>query len=544
MSVIKRKIKTALEIWSEHGLQGVKSRLKNISFEIGQKIAYRKWVKEFDTLTENDRQAIRQRIENFAQQPLISIILPVYNVDEKWLRLCLDSVCNQIYQNWELCIADDCSPKSHIRKILEEYQNKDSRIKVVFREKNGHISAASNSALEIATGEFSVLLDHDDELAEHALYFVAEELNRFPDTQMIYSDEDLIDEKGKRSEPKFKPDWSQDLIYSLNLITHLSAYRTELLKKIGGFTIGIEGSQDYDLALRMIEQINEKQIRHIPHILYHWRAISGSVALNPNEKPYAHERARDAIRQHFARVGIKAKVEEGYFNLHRVVYDAEPSFEVIQSKNVTAETLNALANNSLSDVLIFVDENIKPISEESFSELAKIAMQNNIGAVGGKILTNKATVHNSGVILGVGKLLGFAHQGISKLAPGSFVRAQVVGNYSAVSGVVAIRHELFEEMKGFDTENFNQGLFEIDLCLRLREKGFRIVFTPHAEFIQKGFSTLEKILQTVDSVEIIRFRHKWQKRLERDKFYNENLSPENGRFAIQMPPRIKKFWKN
>lgn len=544
MSVIQRKIRTASEIWSEYGWQGVLAHFQYVAFKIEQKIVYQKWVKKFDTLTENDRQAICQRIESFAHQPLISIILPVYNVDEKWLRLCIDSVCKQLYQNWELCIADDCSPKPHIRKVLEEYQNKDSRIKVVFREKNGHISAASNSALEIATGEFSVLLDHDDELSQHALYFVAEELNRFPETQMIYSDEDLISEKGKRSEPKFKPDWSQDLMYSLNLITHLSAYRTDLLKKIGGFTIGIEGSQDYDLALRVIEQIDEKQIRHIPHILYHWRAISGSVALNPSEKPYAHERARDAIRQHFARTDVKAKVEEGYFNLHRVVYEAEPSFEVIKSKNATAESLNSLANNSLSNVLIFVDESIKPVSEESFSELAKIAKQKNIGAVGGKILTSKATIHNSGVILGVGKLFGFAHQGISKLAPGSFVRAQVVGNYSAVSGVLAIRRELFQEMNSFDAKNFNQGLFEIDFCLRLREKGLRIVFTPHAEFIQKGLSVAEKTLQNIDSMEIVRFRQKWKKQLKRDEFYNENLSPENGRFAIQTPPRIKKLWEN
>ncbi|HRH41705.1 MAG TPA: glycosyltransferase [Pyrinomonadaceae bacterium] len=541
---LRRKIKTASQIWIDHGWQGVKSRIKNITFEIGQKIAYQKWVREFDTLTNDDRQLIRQQIEKFSHQPLISIILPVYNVDEKWLRLCLDSVRRQIYQNWELCIADDCSPKPHIRQVLEEYQNEDSRIKVVFREKNGHISAASNSALEIATGEFSVLLDHDDELSEHALYFVANELNRFPETQMIYSDEDLIDEKGERSEPKFKPDWSQDLIYSLNLITHLSAYRTELLKKISGFTIGAEGSQDYDLALRVSEEIDEKQIRHIPHILYHWRAISGSVALNPDEKPYAHERAREAIRRHFERVGIKAKVSEGYFNLHRVIYDSEPSFEIIKLKDATAESLNILAGNSLSDVLIFVDASLEIVSNESFSELAKIAVQKNIGAVGGKFLTKNATVRNGGVILGVDKLLGFAHQGISKLAPGSFVRSQVVGNFSAISGVVAIRRDLFQEMNGFDAKNFNEGLFEIDLCLRLREKGLRIVFTPHAEFIQKGKCVVEKALQNIDSAEFARFKEKWKRRLERDEFYNENLSLKNAKFAIELPPRIKKPWKN
>ncbi len=541
MANLRKKIETASNILHQHGWQGIKFRLKNIALTKQQQRIYQKWVKEFDTLTEIDRQAIRQRIENFAHQPLISIILPVYDVDEKWLRLCLDSVCHQIYQNWELCIADDCSSKLYIRNILDEYQNKDARIKVVFREKNGHISAASNSALELATGEFCVLLDHDDELSEHALYFVVEELNRFSETQMIYSDEDLIDENGRRSTPKFKPDFSADLMYSLNLVTHLSAYRTSLLQQIGGFTLGSEGSQDYDLALQIIEQIDEQQIRHIPHILYHWRAIRGSVALDLESKDYAHERAREAIRRHFKRLGINAKVEPIFTHLHRVVYDCEPSFEVIKLQNATADALNLLANNSLSDVLIFVDASIETINEQSLIELAKFAMQKNIGAVGGKILDKNGMVRNAGIVLGGEKVINFAHRGMSKIDSGNLVRAQLINNFSAVSGVIAIRRELFQELNGFDAENFNQGLFEIDLCLRLREKGLRIVFNPFAEFVQNGNSAVENILQNIDSDEIIRFQQKWKLRLERDEFYNENLSLSDGKFEIEMPPRIKKL---
>ena len=226
MISLERRIKTALQIWKKSGWQGVKTRV-NEKYLSNEQKRYKKWVKKFDKLTETDYQLIKSQLESFPAKPLISIVLPVYNIDEKWLRLCIESVRCQIYQNWELCSAVDRSPNSHIRKVLEEYQNKDSRIKVIFRETNGHISAASNSALEIATGDFSVLLDHDDELSEHALYFIVRELNLFHETQMIYSDEDLIDEKGRRSDPKFKPDWSRDLFYSLNLITHLSAYKTD-----------------------------------------------------------------------------------------------------------------------------------------------------------------------------------------------------------------------------------------------------------------------------------------------------------------------------
>ena len=255
---ILEKVAKANRIRKEKGLRGVKQSLWRLYRHYSEKKKYQKWIKTHQ-ITDEKRQQILTEIESFQRTPKISVVMPVYDVAEKWLRICIESVLHQLYENWELCIADDCSPSPHIRKILEEYAEKDNRIKVVFRPENGHISAASNSALELATGEFCVLLDHDDELSEDALFYVAKELNEFSDMQMIYSDEDLIDERGRRFQPKFKPDFSRDLMYSLNLITHLSAYRTELLRKIGGFRLGAEGSQDYDLALRVIEEIDENQ---------------------------------------------------------------------------------------------------------------------------------------------------------------------------------------------------------------------------------------------------------------------------------------------
>ncbi|HJX92560.1 MAG TPA: glycosyltransferase, partial [Pyrinomonadaceae bacterium] len=281
-----RRISTAYSIWRESGYVGIQEKIREKRAVNQQKRAaiekeepeYRNWVGMYDTLTEADRQAINERISQLSYKPLISVVMPVYNVDEVWLRLAIESVRNQLYPHWELCIADDKSRKRHVRRVLDEYGRKDPRIKVIFRKTRGHISVASNSALELATGEFIALLDHDDELPEHALYMIAEELNAHPKADLIYSDEDKLNYNGQRVVPHVKPDWSPDLFYSYNVISHLGVYRTSLVKQLGGFRQGYEGSQDYDLALRVVEQIPDNHIRHIPYILYHWREVPDSVA--------------------------------------------------------------------------------------------------------------------------------------------------------------------------------------------------------------------------------------------------------------------------
>jgi glycosyltransferase involved in cell wall biosynthesis len=496
-------------------------------------------------------------------KPLISVVLPVYNVDDKWLRLCIGSVVNQIYPYWELCIADDASTAKHIRKTLEEFATRDPRIKVIFRAENGHISAASNSALETATGEFTVLLDHDDELAPHALYHVAAEINVHTQTQMIYSDEDLIDEEGRRGYPKFKPDWSPDFFYSLNLVTHLSAYRTELIKKIGGFRVGFEGSQDYDLALRVTEQIPTSAIRHIPKILYHWRTISGSVALDPNEKPYAHDRARKALSEHFERKGISATVTKGYSVLHRINYDLPEEVKVsfifggdeAAAKSILknaghgnveivlidagpgshAERLNVAAKKATGEILLFFKAGITDGCENWLREMASLALQKEIGAVGAKFLYKEGTIHHGGTILGINGSAGLAHRGLPKDFQGNILRAQVVNNFSAVLGVcMATRRELFIESGGFDKENFANGLYDADYCLRLGERGYRTTWTPYAEFIMDEKSATEEVLDNKDSNEVKAFREKWERVIKNDPYYNPNLTREKEDFSIRL----------
>lgn len=570
IKVLLRKIRKAAEIWHSRGVNGLWQRLDEQFAKNNKAKNYQKLI-QINRLSDADRAAIRQRIESFAHKPLISVVMPVYNVEERWLRQCIESVIKQLYTNWEFCIADDHSPSPHIRKVLEEYAARDSRFKIIFRDINGHISAASNSALELASGEFVILLDHDDELSEHALYFVAGEINSHPETAMIYSDEDMIDEQGNRYDPKFKPDWSQDFIYSLNLITHLSAYRADILRKIGGFTIGAEGSQDYDLALRVSEQIPARHIRHIPRILYHWRAIQGSVAFNSEEKPYAHERAREAIRRHLKRTGKKAKVSETLHNLHRVTYDlpadlpkvslitttknekalqdflTETDYENLElcCETITgksnAETFNLLAEKANGEILVFLDGDFKPQNSGWLKELAGFARQEEIGAVGARIFYQDETIRHAGVILGVNDLIGFANRGLDKNSAVNFERTQLVSNFSAVSGVLATRREVFESLKGFDAEHFPEGLFDVDFCLRLREKNLRVVLTPYAEFLQNSNSATETILNQKEAIETENFRKRWKNLIENDPFYNPNLSLKNGRFQIEMPPRVKKL---
>ncbi|MCA1658161.1 MAG: glycosyltransferase, partial [Verrucomicrobiaceae bacterium] len=269
---------------------------------------YGKWMAQFDTPTPVSRALLRRELRAARRHSLISIVLPVYNPELEFLRAAVASIQNQIYERWELCIADDASTDPRVRPFLEELARDDARVRLTFRSENGHISACSNSALELATGEWCALLDQDDVYSENALALVALEIERHPDAGLIYSDEDKIDEAGARSNPFFKTDWNPELFLGQNYINHLGVYRVNLLRKIGGFREGFEGSQDYDLALRCIELLQPHQVRHIPRILYHWRMVGGSLAAIPDAKPYAKEAARRAIADHCERSGLPGTV--------------------------------------------------------------------------------------------------------------------------------------------------------------------------------------------------------------------------------------------
>ena len=246
---------------------------------------YARWLKFYD----QSAAPVRARCEL-----LVSVLLPTFNTPELWLRSCLNSVLAQSYPHWELCVADDASTEPQVRAVLEEYAGRDPRIRSVWRERNGHISAASNSALATARGDYVALLDHDDELHPAALATIVEALQCHPQWQFVYSDEDKIDADGQRYDPYFKPDWNPDLLCGQNCVSHLGVYSRSLMNAVGGFREGLEGSQDWDLALRCSERLQPEQIGHVPAVLYHWRAIAGSTAQGVDQKGYAHDAGRRA----------------------------------------------------------------------------------------------------------------------------------------------------------------------------------------------------------------------------------------------------------
>jgi glycosyltransferase involved in cell wall biosynthesis len=546
-----------IDIWRSQGLAGFKDRISDRFHQRHEQQRYEKWIKAC-ALSDKQLRELHDRAETFAHRPLISVILPVYDPPETWLRRCIDSVVEQVYSNWELCIADDCSTLGYIRPLLEQYAADDARVKVVFRTENGHISTASNSALELATGEFVALLDHDDELSPDALFWVAREINETPDAAMIYSDEDMIDSSGRRYNPKFKPDWSRDLFYSVNYVTHLATYRTDLVRSIGGFRCGFEGSQDYDLALRYIEHIAEERIRHIPRILYHWRAIEGSVAHSADAKPYAHERARKAIGGHLERSGVNATVEATELNLHRVRYKANgrgPSVSlfllgstpidsadiavqygqvetvIVDSDQNLARALNRAIEDSSGEVLCFVNAYAAPVSNQWLHELVGFVQQAGIGVVGGRIIDRRRHVIDGALIVGTTGLASIANERVPSTVQDSLFRNNVIGNFSAVSiSCMAIRKDIFDEVGGFDEQNLRDTLFDVDLCLRIREKGYRVVFTPFVELVQtKPCSRKQPSKREAEY-----FRGRWAKFFENDPFYNPNLTKKDGSFSIDI----------
>jgi len=513
--------------------------------ELRYRLEYQRlWIPRFDRLRRAEIRAIRQSIEPLPYQPLLSVIMPVYNSDERWLRGAIRSVERQIYTKWELCIADDCSTNPRVAEVLREYQARDSRLKLHFRDSNGHISAASNSALALATGEFIVLLDHDDVLPLHALAAVVHELNRHPDADIIYSDEDRLDASGRRYDPYFKPDWNPELFYGQNLISHLGVYRTSMVRQVGGFRAGFEGSQDYELALRVVEQTQPSRIRHIPLILYHWRAIPGSAALDVHQKTYATDAARLAVEAHFSRTGIEATIEPAprapyYQRIRYRLPEPRPrvtiiippkdrvellsrcvdsivsrstygSFDIVIVDNGSADAAshayfeqvqqnpqvtvlgvegpfnfsrinNVAAAGAPGPFLCFLNNDTEVISPDWLEEMMSLAVREGVGAVGAMLYYPNNTMQHAGVVLGMGGIASHAHRGQRRGMPGNYGRAALTQTMSAVTAAcMVLRKSIFEEVGGFD-ETLAVAYNDVDLCLRIGARGYRNVWTPFAE---------------------------------------------------------------
>ncbi|MDN7509526.1 glycosyltransferase [Burkholderia multivorans] len=288
--------------------QGLAGAARKIVRVLRRDARYQQWIASYDRCGAEERATLDAKTRSLPRSPLISIVVPVYNTPASLLVEMIDSVLAQIYPHWELCVADDASPEPHVRDILQRYAARDSRIRVAYRERNGHICEASNSALDLATGEFIALLDHDDVLPCHALAVVARYINAYPEAKLFYSDEDKISEAGRRSTPYFKGDWDPELILQQNFFSHFGVFDTNIVREVGGFRRGLEGSQDHDLVLRCTRLVAPSQIVHIPHVLYHWRTIEGSTAVSIAEKPYAVDAYVRAVTDHLAATGVDATV--------------------------------------------------------------------------------------------------------------------------------------------------------------------------------------------------------------------------------------------
>ncbi|MDC1427931.1 glycosyltransferase [Rhodospirillaceae bacterium] len=565
---------------------------------------YEEWIHRFDS--SETHKNVSKWIDDIAIKPLISIIIPTYNSDMKFLSAAIESIKGQSYKNWQLCISDDASSDLTLRKWLIEL-SQNPAIDVVLRPSNGHISAATNSAIDLAKGDFVVFLDHDDELHPHALAAIASKITTNPNLDFIYSDEDKIDAWGNRCSPNFKPDWNPDLLLSQNYICHLAVCRLSLLKEIGGFREGYEGAQDYDLFLRITEKT--KAIAHIPHILYHWRMINGSTALDSSQKDYAHKKAILALEDAISRRELNAAVEKSGLEVyHRIKYNiagSEPLVSIIiptrdhvelvkaciegikvkthylnweiliiDNDSIKLETKsyfskiaednirvlnfpgkfnysainNFGAKNAKGEILLLLNNDIEVIEEDWLRELVSHCVRPEIGAVGSRLYYSDDHVQHDGIVIGIGGVAGYANPRMDRVGVGEFGGSRLLRNYSAVTAAaLAVRKEVFEEVGGLDEENLAVAFNDVDFCLRLQQAGYRNLYTPYAELyhhesISRGPDIGKEKAQRFER-EALYMKKKWISVIEEDPHYNSNLSLKHG-YSIDLNRGRKWPWQD
>jgi len=480
---------------------------------------------ENTTLTPRLRAAMAAEVERFRHRPTFSILVPVYldakkRVGSRWLRKAVDSVRAQVYPHWELCLADDASTDPDLLRYLARLPA-DPRIKLVRRGENGHICRATNSAADLATGEFVCLLDHDDELAPHALFAVAERLQHAPDADLIYSDEDKVDAAGRRYDPQFKPDWSPELLLSYNYVNHFTVIRRTTFEAADRFRPGFEGSQDHDLLLRVAERTD--RIEHVSQVLYHWRSLPDSTATAAGVKTYVHTSGRRAVGEALKRRGVAAELYVPPFaeKLGLPVLaldgpDAGPCVAVIVSgepdaarrtvrslrqttayrgftdylvidRDPPAERLNRMAAGRSEELLLFLEAGCEPTDPRWLSRLVANLQVPGVGAVGGRVVAADGSVLDAGLVTGMrdGIAPAPAFAGLPPDRISYYFYAEVTRNVSAVSGrCLLTRRDTFEQLGGFDARRYPHSLWDVDFSLRLRGRGLRCAVVAGAEVKQ------------------------------------------------------------
>lgn len=568
---------------------------------------YHKWLQKFERITPKLRQAMAECISTLPSRPLISVIMPSYDIDPKWISAAIESVRNQIYPHWELCISDDASTLAELRSLLEAYRSIDPRIRIVFRQENGHISANSNSALDLATGDYIALLDADDLLSEDALFWVAHEITMHPEVDLLFSDEDKIGTDGKAFDPFFKSAWNPAQMLSQNAFAHLGVYRRALVEEVGGFREGYEGAQDHDLVLRCFRRTTTDRIRHIPRILYHWRTLSKSTAAGLPAKPYAWEAGRMAIADHLNQLGIRGQVDRALECFYQVDYDMPQTVPMVSilmpSTLSTATAMRCLAsvltksryknlellllthsdhvkmaesNSKLVDLLAdprvrmiryekapfnyswvnnlgagsargeflcFLNDDVEVITDDWLERLVARVTLDGVGAAGPMLYYPSNRIQHAGVILGLGGVAGHVFSKMMRGFSDPFGRGGLEQDYSCVTAAcMLMRRDLFDRLGGFD-ETLPVAFNDVDLCIRIRQTGARIIWTPSVEmYHHESFSfgphdSPQRAAQHRRDVMAIRAR--WRNVLDADPCYNPNLSllPRRS-FSLAQRPRL------
>jgi GT2 family glycosyltransferase len=544
---------------------------------------YHKWL-ERHRATPRDLDRMRQEALAFVYQPLVSIITPVFNTPVRWLRECIESVLAQTYENWELILIDDHSTDPETLRCLTELAASDSRIILAKDEKRRGISAASNRGLALAQGDWVGFLDHDDLLEPDALFQNVKWLQKHPEADLIYSDEDKLTERGFDS-PIFKPDWSPDYFLSCNYVCHFTLIRRELIKQVGGFRSKFDGAQDYDLFLRVIEQTN--RIDHIPRVLYHWRRTLTSTADNVQCKPGMLQAGRLALEGHLERkqqaghvtvdwrtylYWVKRELTEAkkisiiipvrdrvdllahcIDNLTRKTIYAPYEIIVVDNDSQSEDArayfshfkhrllhysgpfnLSALNNFAVKQTdspwLLFLSYHTEVLDADWMTTMAEHVQRPEVGAVGPRLLYPDDTVQHAGIVVGVGGIAEYAFRGSPAEVPGVCRQLQATRNYSAVTGACLLtRRDVFEEVGGFDEECLPVHFNDVDLCLKMRRAGYSIVYTPFARLYHHESRVRS---QPVEPLEANPMRERWTQVLERDPYYNPNLSRERADFSL------------
>lgn len=596
-SFIVSSYKKVKKFYSNYGAKATIYKVVN-KITKRDSITYRAWYKR--QCPTKSMLKTQQEYE-FVYKPKISIVIPLYKTSQNYLDELIMSIKAQTYSNWELCLSDGSGEDSPIATLLRKYETEDGRIKVVYNKQTLQISENTNQALKLASGDYIAFADHDDLLAPNALYECVRELNKDSSIDILYTDEDKIDMKGRKHfMPHFKSDFNIDMLRSVNYICHLFVVRNSIVQKVGFLNHSFNGAQDYDFVLRCVEETSN--IKHIAKILYHWRAHKDSTAENPESKNYAFDAGVRAVQAHYERQGINAKVEKTAIKgVYRSKYILKESplvsivipnkdhiddlkkciasietksrytnyeFIVVENNSTEEETFRyyqelerecprakvvywegegfnyPLINNfgvehAKGEYILLLNNDTEIVNEDCLEELLGYCMRDDVGAVGARLYYEDGTIQHAGVVVGLGGVAGHAFVGFSHENPGYFGRIQMAQNYSAVTAAcMMVKKCVFEQVGGLD-ERYAIAFNDVDLCMKIREAGYLIVYNPfaelnHYESKSRGYEDTKEKIQRFN-LEIEMFRSRWGDFLKHgDPYYNPNLTLNKNNFSLSV----------